>query len=219
MRRTYHPPHPPHPPSHPSSQSFLRPASQSQLGGADGDSQPQPLSLTQTQTQSCKTNPSSESLCDTWTESSSMKEQSPVPIPDDKDSTLKSNDDKEKEKDKLLGPRPSIPPADRVKGHEKGFDRAYRKVDDDTPQIVPCWILISLSHNPAPEGDTASGTATTTMKVRTVSRFHYCRLHHTISYYTTLHYTTLHYTTLHSSQIQYLIPFRPFYFFFRMKIL
>ena len=106
-----------------------------------------------------------------------MKEQSPVPSQEG-DNTVKSSDDKDKEKEK--GPRTSIPLVDRVKGLEKGFDRAYRKGDEETPWIVPCWILISLSHNPAPEGDMASGTATTAMKVRRAV-------------------LTLHYTTLHSS--------------------
>jgi hypothetical protein len=118
-----------------------------------------------------------------------MKEQSPVPSQEVKDNTAKSGDDKDKDKEKEK-PKTSIPP---VKGLEKGFDRAYRKGDEETPWIVPCWILISLSHNPSPEGDMASGTATTSMKVRTAVR----TLHYTTLHYTTLHYTTLHYTTLH----------------------
>lgn len=118
-----------------------------------------------------------------------MKDQSPVPSQEDKDNTAKSSDDKDKDKEKEKGPRTSIPPVDRVKGLEKGFDRAYRKGDEETPWIVPCWILISLSHNPAPEGDMAAGTATTAMKVRTVVL--------TLHYFTTQH-SSLHLLSSHS---------------------
>ena len=34
-------------------------------------------------------------------------------------------------------------------------------------QVVPCWILINLSHNSLPDGDVPNGTATTAMKVST----------------------------------------------------
>lgn len=41
---------------------------------------------------------------------------------------------------------------------DKGLERS-------AAQVVPCWILINLSHNSQPDGDVPNGTATTAMKV------------------------------------------------------
>ena len=51
---------------------------------------------------------------------------------------------------------------------EKNVEKSTGKgAEKSAIQVVPCWILINLSHNSLPDGDVPNGTATTAMKVST----------------------------------------------------
>ena len=54
------------------------------------------------------------------------------------------------------------------KGVGKGVGKAPEKGKKGTVQVVPCWLLINLSHSSQPDGDIHSGTATTCMRVRNI---------------------------------------------------
>ena len=45
---------------------------------------------------------------------------------------------------------------------------AEKSAEKSAVQVVPCWILINLSHNSQPDGDVPNGTATTAMKVSNI---------------------------------------------------
>ena len=57
------------------------------------------------------------------------------------------------------------------KGIDKGLEKGLEKGIEKGTYIVPCWILINLFHNSLPEGDVPSGTATTSMKARTIRTY------------------------------------------------
>ena len=52
---------------------------------------------------------------------------------------------------------------------EKNLGKSTGKgTEKSAVQVVPCWILINLSHNSQPDGDVPNGTATTAMKVSNI---------------------------------------------------